>query len=126
MHEVSVVATLVDAVIKELQKYKVTKVNSVTVTIGDLTNLGEDQMSFAYEIVTRGTILEGSEFIIEHEPIELECKRCNFRGPAKILKDPDFDTHSIPVLACPACGGPVNVVKGQSCVVKCMDIEEAE
>ena len=126
MHEVSVVATLVDAVIKELQKYKVTKVNSVTVTIGDLTNLGEEQMSFAYEIVTRGTILEDSEFIIEHEPIELECKTCNFRGPAKILKDPDFDTHSIPVLACPACGGPVNVVKGQSCVVKCMDIEEAE
>ena len=30
MHEVSVVTTLVDAVIKELQRYKVTKVNSIT------------------------------------------------------------------------------------------------
>jgi hydrogenase nickel incorporation protein HypA/HybF len=126
MHEVSVVATLVDAVIKELQKYKVTKVNSVTVIIGDLTNLGEEQMKFAYEIVTRDTILDGSEFIIEHEPIELRCKSCKFEGPAKILKDPDFDTHSIPVLACPECGGAVDVIKGQSCVVKCMDIEEAE
>jgi len=126
MHEVSIVSTLVDAVIKELGKYRVTKVNSITVIIGDLTNLGEEQMSFAYEIVTRGTILEGSEFIIEHEPIELRCKSCGFEGPAKILKDPDFDTHSIPVLACPECGGPVDVIKGQSCVVKCMDIEEAE
>lgn len=126
MHEVSVVSTLADAVMKELQKYNVTKVNSITVTIGDMTNLGEEQMKFAYEIVTRGTILEGSEFIVEHEPIELECKQCNYRGPAKVLSDPDFDTHSIPILACPACGGPVNVIKGQSCVVRYMDIEEAE
>jgi len=125
MHEVSVVTTLVDAVIEELKKYDVTKVNSITVTIGDLTNLGEEQMSFAYEIVTRGTILEGSEFIVEHEPIELECGSCGFKGPAKILRDPDFDTHSIPILACPECGGSVKVVKGQSCTVKCMDIEEA-
>jgi hydrogenase nickel incorporation protein HypA/HybF len=126
MHEVSVVSTLVDAVIKELEKYNVTKVNSITVVIGDLTNLGTEQMSFAYEIVTRGTILEGSEFIVEPEAIELECSNCGFEGPAEVLKDPDFDEHAIPVLACPKCGGPVKVTKGQSCVVKCMDIEEAE
>lgn len=124
MHEVSVVSSLVDAVIRELGKYKVTKVNSVTAVIGDLTNLGEEQMKFAYEIVVRGTILDGSEFIIEHEPIELECKSCGYKGPAKVLSDPDFDTHSIPILACPECGGPVTVTSGQSCMVRCMDIEE--
>ncbi len=126
VHEVSVVSTLVDATIRELQKYNVTKVNSITVRIGDLTNLGEEQMSFAYEIVTRGTILEGSEFIIEKEPIELVCDSCGYEGPANVISDPDFDTHSIPILACPKCGGSVKVTKGQSCVVKCMDIEEAE
>ncbi len=126
MHEVSVVTSLVDAVIRELDRYNVTKVNSITVKIGDLTNLGEEQMSFAYEIVTRGTILEGSEFIVEHEPIELECKQCGFKGPAKVISDPDYDSHSIPILACPECGGAVKVTSGQSCVVKCMDIEEAE
>ena len=87
MHEVSVVTSLVDAVIAELQKYNVIKVNSVTVVIGDLTNLGEEQMSFAYDIVTQGTILEGSEFIVEHEPIELECWDCGYKGPAKVLSD---------------------------------------
>ncbi len=126
MHEVSVVTSLVDAVIGELDRYDVEKVNSVTVIIGDLTNLGEEQMKFAYEVVTRDTILEGSEFIVEHEPIELACKSCGFEGPAKVLSDPDFEMHSIPVLACPECGGPVTVTKGQTCAVKCMDIEEAE
>ncbi len=126
MHEVSVVVSLVDAVIKELGKYNVQKVNSITVTIGDLTNLGEEQMSFAYEIVTKDTILEGSEFIVEHEPIELECWDCGFEGPAEVLSDPDFDEHTIPILSCPKCGGKVEVKKGMSCTVKCMDIEEAE
>ncbi len=124
MHEVSVVSSLVDATISELSKYKVLKVNSVTAVVGDLTNLGEEQMAFAYEIVTRGTILEGSEFIIEHEPIVLSCSSCGFEGPAKVLSDPDFGSHSIPVLACPECGGAVKVVKGQTCAVRCMDIEE--
>jgi len=126
MHEVSVVTTLVDAVIRELSKYNVTKVNSINVVIGDLTNLGEEQMKFAYEIVTRGTVLEGSVMNVEHEPIELHCDACGFDGPAKVISDPDFDTHSIPILACPKCGGPVTVTSGQSCMVKSMDIEEAE
>ena len=47
MHEVSVVTSMVDAVIDELSKYKLEKVNSVTVMIGALTNLGDEQMSFA-------------------------------------------------------------------------------
>ena len=61
MHEVSVVTGIVDAVIDELSKYDLEKVNSVTIMVGTLTNLGDEQMQFAYEIVTRGTILEGSE-----------------------------------------------------------------
>ena len=126
MHEVSVVTSLVDAVIRELDRYDVVKVNSINVLIGDLTNLGEEQLKFAYEIVTRGTILEGSEMIIEHERIELHCDSCGFDGPAKVISDPDFDTHSIPILACPKCGGPVIVTSGQSCTVTSMDIEEAE
>lgn len=126
MHEVSVVSSLVDAVLRELEKYRVIKVNSVTVIIGDLTNLGEEQMRFAYEIVTRDTILEGSEFIVEHEPIELSCDSCGYTGPARILSDPDFEMHSIPILACPQCNGHVHVTKGQTCAVKCMDIEEEE
>ncbi|MBQ8179602.1 MAG: hydrogenase maturation nickel metallochaperone HypA [Candidatus Methanomethylophilaceae archaeon] len=126
MHEVSVVASLVDAVIAELGKYNVTRVNSVTAVIGRLTNLGEEQMKFAYEIVTRDTILEGSELIVEEEPIELLCGSCGFEGPATILTDPDFTSHSVPILACPSCGGAVTVTSGQSCRIRCMDIEEAE
>ncbi|MDO5853000.1 MAG: hydrogenase maturation nickel metallochaperone HypA [Thermoplasmata archaeon] len=126
MHEVSVVTSLVDAVIGELSSYKLEKVNAVFVMIGDLTNLGDEQMQFAYEIVTRGTILEGSELVIEHIPVEVSCASCGYEGPVRMLTDPDYDTHSIPVLSCPECGGDITVVRGMECTVKCMDIEEVD
>ena len=76
MHEASVVANIVDAVLEELKKYDVKKVNSVTLRIGDLTQLGTEQMQFAYEILTEGNILKGSELIIEAEPVVLKCRKC--------------------------------------------------
>ena len=56
MHEVSVVSNMVDAILKELENYDVEKVEEVNVLIGDLTSLGAEQLEFAYEIVTRGTL----------------------------------------------------------------------
>ncbi len=126
MHEVAVVSELVNAIFKELEKYKVSKVDEVTFTIGDLTNLGGEQMSFAYEIVTRDTILEGSELHVVVEPIEIECSECGFKGPANVIKDEEYGSHSIPVLSCPTCKGPVKVTAGQSCRVSSMRFEEED
>ncbi len=126
MHEVSVVTSIVDAVINELSSYNVEKVNSVVVLVGEMTNLGEEQMQFAYGIVTRDTMLEGSELVIERVPVEARCRSCGYIGPVKLLTDPDYETHSIPILSCPECGGEIDVIKGMECTVKCMDIEEVE
>ncbi len=119
---------LVDAVLNELKNYNVTSVNSITLVIGKMTNLGGEQMKFAYDVITRETVLEGSELIIEVEDIEVHCDGCGYDGPVKILSfDEDTESldHSIPILSCPECNGNIIVTKGQSCCVKCMDIEEA-
>lgn len=126
MHEASAVASIVDAVLDELKKYNVEKVHSVTLVIGDLTQLGTEQMEFAYEILTEDNILKGSKLIIEPEPVELRCKKCGYEGPAKTLDEGDYSGHGIPILSCPECGGPVDVVKGEACRVKCMDIETGD
>ncbi|MCB5280261.1 MAG: hydrogenase maturation nickel metallochaperone HypA [Candidatus Methanomethylophilaceae archaeon] len=125
MHEVSVVSDLVSAIINELKKYNVVSVEAVTITVGKLTNLGSEQMEFAYEIMTRDTILEGSKLNIEEEDIKLKCDACGYEGPAKNLDFGDSTEHFIPVLACPKCGGHVKIIAGQTCCVKNMNIEEA-
>ncbi len=126
VHEVSVISGMVNAVIEELKNHDVASVSGVDIVIGDLTQLGDEQLQFAYEIVTRDTILEGSVLNIEHEPIEVSCDGCGYSGPVKMLDAGDYSSHAIPVLSCPECGGYVKVTSGQSCCVRSLEIEEAD
>lgn len=125
MHEVSVVSNMVDAILKELGNHNVEKVEEVNVVIGDLTSLGAEQLEFAFEIVTRGTLLEGSKFNIEREEVRVSCSGCGYEGPADVLES-DFMDHSVPVIACPKCGGSVDITAGQACRVRDLRIVEAE
>ena len=125
MHEVSVVSDIVSAVLRELEKYNVVRVEEVTLVVGEMTSLGDEQLEFAYEIVTKDTKLEGSRLVIEHEKIWVRCKECDYMGEVKMLES-DYGEHTIPVLACPECNGRVTVVKGQTCKVKNLKIVEAE
>ena len=125
MHEVSVVSNMVEAILKELEKYDVERVEEVNVLIGDLTSLGAEQLEFAYEIVTRDTILEGSRFVIEREEVRVRCTECGYEGPADTLES-DFMDHSVPVIACPKCGGHVEITAGQACRVRDLNIVEAD
>ena len=125
MHEVSVISDIVNAILKELEKYKAEKVEEVTLVVGEMTNLGDEQLEFAYEIVTKDTKLEGSKLVIEHEKIWVRCTECDYMGGVKMLES-DYGEHTIPILACPECNGKVQVVKGQTCMVKNLKIVEAE
>lgn len=118
MHEVSVVSDLVRAILNELENHHVEKVDEVTFVIGDLTNLGTEQMEFAYEIVTRGTVLEGSKVNIVPEKIKVECNSCGYEGPVEYINDDDFGHGSIPILSCPECGGRVWILEGRTCRVE--------
>ncbi|MCQ2056566.1 MAG: hydrogenase maturation nickel metallochaperone HypA [archaeon] len=114
---------LISAIIKKLEEYSVEAVEEVTLVIGDLTNLGEEQMEFAYEIMTRETKLEGSKLTIEHEKINVRCKSCGYSGGVEEIKS-DCTCHSVPILSCPKCKGDVIVTAGQSCMVKNIRIVE--
>lgn len=126
MHEVSVVADLLAAIKKELERYDVISVKEVTMTVGKLTNLGFEQMEFAFEIMSRDTILEGAKLTIEEEEIEVECEKCGYKGPVKNLEMGEEVHYQIPVLSCPECNGPVKIIAGKTCCVKTMEIEEAD
>jgi len=127
MHEASVVANIVDSVLEELKSHRVTKVNEVTVVIGDLTLLGTEQLQFAWEVLTDRNILKGSKFTIKSEHIVLRCKKCGYTGPARTIDfGEDSPDHNIPVLSCPKCGGPVDVIEGSACRIESFDIETQE
>ena len=119
------VSDIVSAILKELEKYNVERVEEVVLVVGDMTSLGEEQLEFAYEIVTKETKLEGSKLVIEHEKIRVKCNECGYEGEVRMLES-DYGEHTIPILSCPECNGKVKVTAGQTCKVRNLKIVEAE
>jgi len=114
---------IIKAVLDELGSHDVHEVDELVIVIGDMTNLGKDQMTFAFEVMTKDTILSGAELIIENEPIRILCKECGYDGSPDIIRSEGYD-HSVPVLSCPKCNGSVNVTEGMSCRIRSIRIKE--
>jgi hydrogenase nickel incorporation protein HypA/HybF len=123
MHEVSVMSSILEQVLKELDKHEVRKVEEVELVVGELTFLGHEQLMFAYEIMSRDTPLEGAELKIMTENIEVECSSCGYSGPTDYLDGEEYH-RSVPILHCPKCSGKVIIVKGKRCGVTSIKVVE--
>ncbi len=116
MHEVSVMSGVVDAILSELEGRGIERVEEVHLVVGRLTFLGHEQLRFAFEILTKGTILEGAKLEIEEEEVRVRCPACKYEGRIDYVEDDSFH-FSIPILRCPSCGGKVEITEGGGCRV---------
>lgn len=124
MHEVSIMSSIIDSVLEELRKHQVERVEEVYLTLGSLTFLGEEQLQFAYDVLSKGTQLEDSRLVIEKEDVEVRCRSCGYQGPADHVEE--IFHGLVPVLQCPECGEDVEVTKGKSCTVRSIRVVEKD
>ena len=114
MHEYSVMSQIVELILAEAKKRSAEKVTRVKLEIGEYTFLGEEQLRFAFEVLTKGTTAEGAELDVETVKGTVECS-CGYSGePAQ----PE-ELHTLaPILKCPKCGNIASVKKGVGCTVR--------
>jgi len=117
VHEFSVTGQIVQSVLAEAEKRGAKKVTEVHLVVGELTFLGLEQVQFAYDALTKGTIMEGSRLIIEQQEGIVKCSHCGYEGGFKYEDDPLYHV-SVPTLECPECGNAVNIVAGKECTIK--------
>jgi hydrogenase nickel incorporation protein HypA/HybF len=117
MHELSVMAQVVESVTKELEGKHIIKVEVVRLEIGELTMLGKEQLKFAWGILTGDGPLKGSRLTVVKKPAVIECLKCGYRGGAR--HSTGLGSHIVfPYIACPKCGGEVKVVGGRECIIR--------
>lgn len=115
MHEFSVMAQIVDSILEEAKKHHASRVESVLLELGDYTMLGEEQLRFAFEVLTKDTIISGAQIDVKHLKGKVRCK-CGYEGNASVGDD---TLHKIaPILECPKCKGAAEIVEGRECVVR--------
>jgi len=117
MHEFSMTTQIVNYVLEEAKKHNAKQVNEVHLIIGKLTFLGLEQVKFAYEMLVKNTIMEGSKLHIEEKDGVVKCNNCGYEGDLKYEDDPMYHIPS-PTLNCPKCGDVVNIVGGKECTIK--------
>ena len=76
MHELSIVASVVDSVTESLDKYPDARVQEVRLRVGVLAGVVVDSLEFCWGIATEGTVLEGSRLVIKTVPIVMHCEPC--------------------------------------------------
>ena len=115
MHEFSVMSQLVQGVLDEAKRHNASRVEEVVLDLGDFTMLGADQLKFAFEVLTKETIMEGAALTVNRIPGRI---RCGCGLEKEMTPDPDSPHRVVPVLECPKCGGLAEVVEGRECVVR--------
>jgi hydrogenase nickel incorporation protein HypA/HybF len=117
MHELSVISSVVDAVLDSLQKYPGARVMEVRLRVGALASVIEDSLQFCYGIATESTPLEGSRLVVNMVPVTVYCEGCGAEGPIESLQS----------FRCSACGAPASHVRqGRELEIEAIEIEEAE
>lgn len=117
MHELSIVASIVDSVTESLAAYPGARVKEVRLRVGVLASVIEDSLQFCYGIATVGTALDGSKLVVRILPVVARCNRCH----------EDVEIASLQSFRCPRCGEPVNDLRqGRELDIDSIEIEEAE
>lgn len=92
-------------------------VRAVNLQVGQLRQVVPDSLVYCWGLVTETSPLAGSELVIDHVPVQLDCKEC---GARTIVE------HVL-VLTCASCGsGQISIHSGEEFMVTSMDLAATE
>lgn len=113
MHELGLVAGVLDCVDTAAKDAHATRVLGVSLKIGVMTEAVEEALRFAFEVLTEGTISEGAQLEIEMVEPRSRCLECGC----------EFD-HDRFHRECPACGSLVTeLIAGRELMISSIEVD---
>ena len=111
MHEVSIIQNVIEIVTQKAIENNLTKINKVSLRIGELSGVMPESLNFAFDSCIKGTMLEESTLGIEKVSALGECKTCNLEFPIEHF-------HKL----CPSCNKfCTNIVSGYELYVNTIE-----
>jgi len=111
MHELAIAESVVDIAVRHAGGRRVVRVE---LEVGHLRQVVPAALEFAFELVGKGTAVDGAELIMREVPAAGSCGTCGADTPL-----PGFP------LACESCGSfDVEVTRGEELRVDSLELEE--
>ncbi len=109
--------SIVEMAEEESQRQGGAKVNAVHLKLGPLSGVVKAALESAFGLACEGTILEGSQLVVEDVPIVGYCPTCLA----------ERTLPSMQWIACPECASPISeVIHGRDLEVVALELEELE
>jgi hydrogenase nickel incorporation protein HypA/HybF len=112
MHEIGLLQNVIGAALKNAVQHGAQRVERITMRIGADSGVDPEVITFAFPMVTRGTIAEGAELALEPVPTRCRCPQC------EIEFEPADELY-----VCPRCERPgAHAVAGREFWLAAIDI----
>lgn len=117
MHELSIIHGLVSIAEETAERAGARRVKSIRFRLGALSGAVEDALLFSYEIAIKGTLLEGSQLLIQNLPVVIWCPSCRR----------EVEIPGIQRFRCPVCDTPsAEIRQGRELEIESLEIEVAD
>lgn len=116
MHELPVMESILNIVMKHAELNQVQKIVSISLVVGELCDLETEWMQHYFDFLSNDTLAQGAELRVTYTPIVLQCSDCSHSFQIK--------KEQIGAAACPSCGseGKFDLVSGQEYFIKEMEV----
>lgn len=121
MHEIGIAQSIIEAVLEVAREHQANKVLEVNVEVGELMSLKPEQLCTAFEIVSKGTIVEKARLNVKIVPCKIRCRTCGFKGkaPRSGIEEHQHNLIHLRKVVCPKCGGAnTEAISGAECFVR--------
>lgn len=118
MHEFGIVEQLIDALQHRLGHQGVTSVQAIR--LRKSSAFAEGPVHQAFEMLTPGTMLEGTKLVIEEVPFDSVCAAC---GHSAVVTTDDLIGH---LFICPECGAGQEIDEARGLVILGVTINDEE
>lgn len=117
MHELAIAQTLCDTAMTTLAHESPAHgpIRVMHVRLGPLAGVSKEELTFGFDVVTRGTPFDGTRLEIEEVPAVVVCAACGSKSQLVELEP----------LLCPACGATdVRVAQGKELTLQSIEMDE--
>jgi hydrogenase nickel incorporation protein HypA/HybF len=113
MHELSIVAGLLETVEALAKEHRAAAVTAVHIRVGALSGVVAELLESAFDVCRKGTIAEGAALKIEKVPFRIRCRACGLESERD-----DFQ------FACTACGSTdLELVQGTELILDRIELD---
>jgi len=115
MHELALAQSLFTIMDKTATANGGGRIEAATLKLGAMTHIDPETLSFAFDVVTRGTRAEGCQLNFERVPLTVRCPACAFEGEV----NPE-------AVGCPKCSAVgLTVTGGREIELDTIDLEDS-